>query len=75
MGAPAVSFHNKIVYVKTQGRSNNESEAMKYETPELAVLTPAINAIHSLGGLPKNSTSSLESFENYESVGGYADWE
>ena len=50
---------------------------MKYETPELMALTPAINAIQSsststkvLGPGPDGVQS-----QNNEGIGAYADWE
>lgn len=44
---------------------------MKYETPEMTVLTPAINAIQ---GTPKDSDSNLDGLHN-EVISAYADWE
>ena len=49
---------------------------MKYETPELTALTPAINAIQSSGTknindlYPDSVTGEIN-----ESMGTYADWE
>jgi hypothetical protein len=47
---------------------------MKYETPEMTALTPAIKAIQ--GGLDTNkgNTSGPDSFSK-ESMGAYTDWE
>ena len=47
---------------------------MKYEAPELTVLTPAINAVQ---GTPKatNTFSDGGSGNNNEHVAAYADWE
>ncbi len=49
---------------------------MKYETPELTVLTPAINAIESSSGA-KNHTGPGDSGQPNpnEHSGVYADWE
>ena len=46
---------------------------MKYETPELTALTPAINAVQGSGPskIPPGGTDSR--FD--ESVGAYTDWE
>jgi len=46
---------------------------MKYETPELTALTPAINAIQS-DGLKPYTTTTLDGFHN-EVIGAYSDWE
>jgi hypothetical protein len=43
---------------------------MKYETPELTALTPAINAIQ--GGKPGNQ--DVDSFD-HDPIGAYEDWE
>jgi hypothetical protein len=46
---------------------------MKYETPQLIALMPAINAIHDHAGKPfdpPNVDSSV-----YEPISAYADWE
>jgi hypothetical protein len=43
---------------------------MKYETPELTALTPAINAIQA----PKQPTAPFESGNN-EVIAAYEDWE
>ena len=52
---------------------------MKYETPEMTALTPAINAIQSAGGYPQSKnccTGPLDSpYEEHELNGAYADWE
>jgi hypothetical protein len=48
---------------------------MKYETPEMTVLMPAIKAIQSDGGLPKGPHGPPESFDLNESVSAYTDWE
>jgi len=45
---------------------------MKYETPELTALTPAINAIQAV---KVNQIHPLESSGNNEVVVGYEDWE
>lgn len=49
---------------------------MKYETPELTALTPAINAIQGTGPVSSKTgpISASDSFEN-ESVAAYLDWE
>jgi hypothetical protein len=51
---------------------------MKYETPELTALTPAINAIQSSqankGPHELNADQVITGGEN-ESTGAYADWE
>jgi hypothetical protein len=48
---------------------------MKYETPEIAVLTPAINAIQS--DVPTGSKSNITNLDSdkMEHVAAYADWE
>jgi len=46
---------------------------MKYETPELTALTPAINAIQA--GTSKNGDSPIDSPVNNEHTSAYADWE
>jgi hypothetical protein len=46
---------------------------MKYETPELTALTPAINAIQSDGLKPVTTTSADGPFN--EVIGAYSDWE
>jgi hypothetical protein len=52
---------------------------MKYETPEMTVLTPAIKAIQSTIDVPqyKNPTMGpLDSpYDLHEVTGAYADWE
>jgi hypothetical protein len=51
---------------------------MKYETPELTALTPAINAIQGTGsGAPKvaGSPGDGSSGQDNEHIGAYADWE
>jgi hypothetical protein len=50
---------------------------MKYETPELTALTPAINAIQDTPGVskPRNKyMDNLTSLHN-DSSSGYEDWE
>jgi len=46
---------------------------MKYETPELTALTPAINAIQGKPGDLVYDNITKENF--HESGGAYADWE
>jgi hypothetical protein len=46
---------------------------MKYETPELVQLTPAINAVQ--GGSSKNPMIYFETPLTHEAVPAYADWE
>ena len=48
---------------------------MKYETPELTVLTPAIKAIRSDGVLPKLNIGPADSISIYETMAAYTDWE
>jgi hypothetical protein len=49
---------------------------MKYETPEMTVLMPAIKAIQSYdGGLPKLHLGPADLLDLYESVSAYTDWE
>lgn len=50
---------------------------MKYETPELTALTPAINAIQTdTGGPPKTQGLFSDGGVLYqESISGYTDWE
>jgi hypothetical protein len=47
---------------------------MKYETPKLTVLTPAIKAIQSDGGLPKGMPVGIDS-RFHETESAYTDWE
>jgi hypothetical protein len=47
---------------------------MKYETPELTPLTPAINAVQGTG-TPKFEEPSIDSGDQKEAVAAYADWE
>ena len=44
---------------------------MKYETPELTALTPAINAIQAI----KNAVPFGDTLENHEVSSAYEDWE
>ena len=44
---------------------------MKYETPELTALTPAINAIQGMVNKILNGTTDSD----YEGVAAYVDWE
>jgi hypothetical protein len=46
---------------------------MKYETPELTALTPAMDAIQA--GTSKNSTHPVDGQVDNEAIGAYADWE
>jgi|GraSoiStandDraft_55_1057291.scaffolds.fasta_scaffold1441862_1 hypothetical protein len=46
---------------------------MKYETPEMTALTPAIDAIQAVGS--KLSTESSDSGIKNEPTGAYLDWE
>ena len=48
---------------------------MKYETPEMTVLTLAIKAIQSDGGLPKTHHGPPDLISIYETAGAYTDWE
>jgi hypothetical protein len=56
-----------------------EENTMKYETPEMTVLTPAINAIQSTTNYPqyKNCCTGLldTPYDQHELTGAYADWE
>lgn len=45
---------------------------MKYETPRLTALSPAINAVH---GTPKDVSSHVDGPTFMESDGAYEDWE
>jgi len=47
---------------------------MKYETPELTALTPAIIAIQG-NGTSKPITQTADNRSDHESVSAYADWE
>jgi hypothetical protein len=47
---------------------------MKYETPQMTVLTPAINAIQGAPKMPSIHFDNLTG-EYDETVGAYADWE
>jgi len=47
---------------------------MKYETPELTALTPAINAIQATGGKHSTHQDSFQGSSNDVNAG-YADWE
>jgi hypothetical protein len=48
---------------------------MKYETPEVTMLTPAINAIQS--SIPLKTANDVYDGvdQNYETTSSYADWE
>ena len=46
---------------------------MKYETPELTALTPAIDAIRMLAN--KGVQTSFDGSSDYEGIPGYQDWE
>jgi hypothetical protein len=46
---------------------------MKYETPQMTTLTPAINVIHSLAN--KQPDSTLDGVVYTEGMAAYADWE
>ena len=49
---------------------------MRYETPELTKLTPAINAIQGDTLASKTPTGILENpYDLKEMIGTYADWE
>jgi hypothetical protein len=50
---------------------------MKYETPELKALTPAINAIQETSGVDKTSNlrDHISGEMNDSASGAYADWE
>ncbi len=48
---------------------------MKYETPELTVLTPAINAVQTPGNHKNSTLVDQASPISNDSVSGYADWE
>ena len=48
---------------------------MKYETPELTALTPAINAIQSIPTKHSGTTDSLHPNVNDGPGAGYQDWE
>jgi hypothetical protein len=62
--------------LKDEVEQRKEVKTMKYETPELTALTPAINAIQGLG--IKNEhvmvTDGSTSYFN-EASPGYQDWE
>ena len=48
---------------------------MKYETPEMTMLTPAINAIQSPTPVKTAELTSRTGLNNYETTSSYADWE
>jgi|HubBroStandDraft_4_1064222.scaffolds.fasta_scaffold513602_2 hypothetical protein len=48
---------------------------MKYETPELTALTPAINAIQSVHPETKPNGTQSDNLVDNEINGAYADWE
>jgi hypothetical protein len=48
---------------------------MKYNTPELTALTPAINAIQTELGLPKTVAGIADHPYINEHIPSYADWE
>jgi hypothetical protein len=52
---------------------------MKYETPEMTALTPAINAIQSATGYPQSKNTTMgpldTPYDQHEVIGAYADWE
>jgi len=57
--------------------TKNEVRTMKYETPELRALTPAINAVLAglWKGLPSFVLESVARYDLNERVNGYTDWE
>ncbi len=48
---------------------------MKYETPELTALTPAISAVQGVGTKNSPTGPDAASLINNEHVAAYADWE
>jgi hypothetical protein len=49
---------------------------MKYETPEMTTLTPAINAIQGSTEQSKTPTGNVDApLDRKELIGAYADWE
>ena len=48
---------------------------MKYETPEMTAMTPAINAIQSIGVKPSPNDAADGGGPSNEETGAYADWE
>ena len=54
---------------------------MKYETPEMTTLTPAINAIQTMPGYAKGTFTNLDvstpqpEARNENDIPGYKDWE
>ena len=52
---------------------DKEVKTMKYETPELTALTPAINAIQQVS--TKGIPTSGDNPDNNEGMVGYQDWE
>ncbi len=48
---------------------------MKYETPELTALTPAINAIQISSADKSNPLGPLDGSSQNDVVTGYMDWE
>jgi len=48
---------------------------MKYETPEMTVLTPAINAVQGGGGGKGYPFLNLDGLVDNEQIAGYSDWE
>jgi hypothetical protein len=50
-------------------------ETMKYETPELTALTPAINAIQFLSGKGLWPITETSGGTHNETASAYADWE
>ncbi len=48
---------------------------MKYETPELTVLTPAISAVQSTQGGKALTNPFADGSSHNDASGAYADWE
>jgi hypothetical protein len=48
---------------------------MKYETPQLTVLTPAINAIQCVVSTKAPHTANPDGSSENDSIAAYADWE
>jgi hypothetical protein len=62
------------MYANFNKEKKREENTMKYETPKLTVLTPAIDAIQSDGGLPKFGPETVDSL-HMETSSAYTDWE
>jgi hypothetical protein len=65
------------MYVNFNKEKKREENTMKYETPKMTALTPAIKAIQGSTFESKTTTGNLDSLPYVlpEMIGAYVDWE